>query len=503
MTIASEVNRSGPYNGNGVTTTFAYQFKIYNPLHLQIIKTDPSGAEAVLTYEADYTVTGVGDDGGGSAVLLVAPAAGYKITLLLEVPFTQETDLENQGAYYAETVERALDLVVMRLQQLRERSDRAVTIPASADASDLAGLIADILRMADSADNIDTVATNIADVSTVATNIASVIMVAANIADVTNFADVYYGPKAANPILRNDGSAMLAGDLYFNTVDHSVRFFDGGAWLAIDGTVTAARISNVLADQVAILAKLGGLPLAGGTMTGDITMSGSSRLIYTGDAGKVDWFATTVTPPGYLDPTGAAVPRATFPALFAALVTNVGFTAQTVTVDFTTDIFTKAAHGFNGGERVRFFSTGTIPAPLAANTDYFAIYISANTFYLATTAANAEAGTKVDITNNGTGVITYLQSLWGLGDGVTTFNLPNAADMFVRASSATRQVGTYQRDIVGPHTHPDDGSALAGSSGAAVGVFSGGKTGSQNSGAGSGTETRPKNIGLKPFIKYN
>lgn len=68
MTIPSEVNRSGPYNGNGVTKAFEYKFKIYDPAHLRVIRTAPDTTETVLTYQADYAVTGVGNDGGGNAV---------------------------------------------------------------------------------------------------------------------------------------------------------------------------------------------------------------------------------------------------------------------------------------------------------------------------------------------------------------------------------------------------------------------------------------------------
>jgi hypothetical protein len=72
---------------------------------------------------------------------------------LRKVPFTQETDLENQGAYYAETVEAAFDLAAMRDQQLSERVGRAVVIPPSADPSDLDDLVANVLRLKNSADS--------------------------------------------------------------------------------------------------------------------------------------------------------------------------------------------------------------------------------------------------------------------------------------------------------------------------------------------------------------
>ncbi|MDO5895504.1 hypothetical protein [Agrobacterium sp. Azo12] len=126
MTIPSEVNRSGPYNGNGVTTAFEYQFKIYEPEHLRVILIDTDGGETVLNHQHDFTVTGVADDSGGNALLNVAPVSGQKIVLLRGVPFTQDTDLENQGAYYAETVEVRMDLLTMQIQQLKEQTDRSI-----------------------------------------------------------------------------------------------------------------------------------------------------------------------------------------------------------------------------------------------------------------------------------------------------------------------------------------------------------------------------------------
>ena len=120
MTVASEVNRSGPYIGNGVTTVFNYGFKIVSENHLRVIRAAADGAETTLVIDADYIVSDVGEDGGGQIAMMVAPSATQTITILRNVPFVQETDLENQGAYYAETVEDSFDLSVMRDQQLAE-----------------------------------------------------------------------------------------------------------------------------------------------------------------------------------------------------------------------------------------------------------------------------------------------------------------------------------------------------------------------------------------------
>ncbi|ESZ17323.1 oxidoreductase [Mesorhizobium sp. L2C085B000] len=175
MTVPSETNRSGPYNGNGVTTVFDYEFKISNENYIKVVKATASGVETILTIDADYIVSDVGNPAGGQVALTVPLPAGQTLTMVPKVPFTQEIDLENQGAYYAETVERAFDLSVMRDQQLQEQINRAVTIPASEDPAQLDGLIGDILRLADSAGNIDTVAANIGSVVTASANIAAII----------------------------------------------------------------------------------------------------------------------------------------------------------------------------------------------------------------------------------------------------------------------------------------------------------------------------------------
>lgn len=58
------------------------------------------------------------------------------------------------------------------------------------------------------------------------------------------------------------------------------------------------------------------------------------------------------------------------------------------------------------GTRVRLTSSGTLPAGLALATDYYVIRVSDTTFELASSFANAVAGTQIDITSAGTGTHT-------------------------------------------------------------------------------------------------
>lgn len=71
--------------------------------------------------------------------------------------------------------------------------------------------------------------------------------------------------------------------------------------------------------------------------------------------------------------------------------TDVVVLANTVTI---------AAHGYNTGLKVVTTTSGAAPGGLAADT-YYIVKIDANTIKFATSAANAFAGTVVDITTAG------------------------------------------------------------------------------------------------------
>jgi len=46
-----------------------------------------------------------------------------------------------------------------------------------------------------------------------------------------NFDDRYLGAKTADPTLDNDGDALIAGALYFNSVDGAMRVYTGSVWV--------------------------------------------------------------------------------------------------------------------------------------------------------------------------------------------------------------------------------------------------------------------------------
>lgn len=81
------------------------------------------------------------------------------------------------------------------------------------------------------------------------------------------------------------------------------------------------------------------------------------------------------------------------------------FTAATSDICTYTSNASGAANLLTG-TRVRVSTTTTLPAGLAAATDYYLIRVDDTTFELATSYANAIAGTQIDITSTGTGTHT-------------------------------------------------------------------------------------------------
>ena len=77
---------------------------------------------------------------------------------------------------------------------------------------------------------------------------------------VTGLNDLYLGSYSSNPTLNNSGDALIAGNLYFNDVSDEMRVYTGSAWVA----------AYIPAGSY--------LPLAGGTMTGNIVFNSGQPL---------------------------------------------------------------------------------------------------------------------------------------------------------------------------------------------------------------------------------
>ena len=93
-----------------------------------------------------------------------------------------------------------------------------------------------------SASNASTSATNAANAQTAAEAARDSALSAYD-----SFDDRYLGAKASNPTLDNDGNALVAGTLYYNTTVPEMRLYTGSAWVAayVSGGDYLAKANNL------------------------------------------------------------------------------------------------------------------------------------------------------------------------------------------------------------------------------------------------------------------
>jgi len=202
MTVPTSTAKSGPYAGSGTTGPFTVGFRFLENSHLQVIRTSSTGVDTTLALTTDYTVSGAGGS-SGSVTLVTALAVGQQLTVIRNVPFTQDADYVQNDAFPAESHERSLDKLTMQTQQLLEAVDRAAKLPVTSTA-DAEELVADITLLANNITQLTAVysaipaITTVADdlneptseINTVAVSIANVDTVGANITNVNTVAGI-------------------------------------------------------------------------------------------------------------------------------------------------------------------------------------------------------------------------------------------------------------------------------------------------------------------------
>ena len=162
MTVSSQTNKV-IYVGNGVAKEFAIPFSFLEKEHLKVRQKKND----IQTERTDWTVK------SGNLVFADAPESGAEIAIVREVPLTQETDYRDNEILHAETLERNFDKLTMQVQQLAEKSARAVTVDIFDDTS-AAELIPSIRKaVSDCQTAVEKTTANITAAATSATNAAA------------------------------------------------------------------------------------------------------------------------------------------------------------------------------------------------------------------------------------------------------------------------------------------------------------------------------------------
>lgn len=130
LTISTSASAS-TLGGNGVTTIFNFNFIAGIASNVQVIYTNASGTQTVLT-PSQYTLIlnnaapagSLWGVGGTVTYPTSGPAiaSGTSLTIQRIVPLTQLVTISNQGDFYPQVVERALDILCLEIQQVSART---------------------------------------------------------------------------------------------------------------------------------------------------------------------------------------------------------------------------------------------------------------------------------------------------------------------------------------------------------------------------------------------
>lgn len=134
MAISKESRRSGPYVGTGTVKTYPFDFLMRNAEYVAVYQSvEGSTADRKLGAQ-EFSVTLNPDqenNPGGTVTLDSAPASGVNLSIVSEVPYTQNLVLTNKGGFYPESINDAEDERVIQIQQLYEALQRCVSVPVT------------------------------------------------------------------------------------------------------------------------------------------------------------------------------------------------------------------------------------------------------------------------------------------------------------------------------------------------------------------------------------
>ena len=137
MTINSTTRKTNALVGNGNTATYPFAFKVFTDADVLVKKLEVSTSiETTLTLGAnnDYIVTLNQDQNGnpGGSITLKSGGnnfnlpSGFQLVITSAVEPLQGTDLTNQGGFYPEVINDALDQAVILHQQQQDELDRSI-----------------------------------------------------------------------------------------------------------------------------------------------------------------------------------------------------------------------------------------------------------------------------------------------------------------------------------------------------------------------------------------
>ena len=266
MALTTSTNKA-QYQCNGSVVTFDLAVRILDEDDVVVLLKDTTdGTQITLVKTTNYTIEPIsGDyDNGARVTTLTTYSSDFQITLLREVEFDQDLDLEEGGDLPSDGVEDALDKGVMQAQQLDERLDRTLSVPET----DPDGLSYSIQSVEERANKLLAFDTN---------------------GSVTNVEPVSEGDITVD----TNAGLGLSGSQLFGKVDDSTIEFNGSGQHSIkdggvdtdqlaDGAVSLAKQADISSQTVI------GRKTAGSGVPEEVTIVGATGILIDDDTLAVE-----------------------------------------------------------------------------------------------------------------------------------------------------------------------------------------------------------------------
>ena len=107
-----DITPRNQYTSAASQTAFTYAFPIFSDADIKVYV-----GTTLKTLTTDYTVSGAGDDNGGTVTLVTGATTGDIITILRDMPVQRTSDYQTNGDFLADTVNDDFDKLVMMAQQ--------------------------------------------------------------------------------------------------------------------------------------------------------------------------------------------------------------------------------------------------------------------------------------------------------------------------------------------------------------------------------------------------
>lgn len=128
MTISTSNRRAGPYLGDGNQRDFPFAFKVFSAEDVRAYVADAQGNESELAATAyRITLSPNQETRPGGVLHLNEPlATDNRLTLISAMPVMQPMVFTNQGGFFPDLLNAALDRLTIYVQQLEEIAARCM-----------------------------------------------------------------------------------------------------------------------------------------------------------------------------------------------------------------------------------------------------------------------------------------------------------------------------------------------------------------------------------------